>query len=89
MEDDCKWIRRQALSCSNISSEEAMDRLRDNLEMSGENPCRDYSEDQEAVILLDKISHDDLLFFLDLSCRSMNVKEYIKKRLEYLGYEAA
>jgi hypothetical protein len=89
VDDDCKWIRRQALSCSNISSEEAMGRLRNNLDMSGESAWHDYYKEQEAVILLDKVSDDDLLFFLDLSCGSINVEEYLKKRLVYLGYEAA
>jgi len=92
LDDECQWIRSEALSCSGSSKEESASTLMDKVETIDKMESGDYYKDLELVALLKRVSDDDLLYFLNLSCSATNsgwsAGEYVKKRLEYMSYEA-
>jgi len=85
VDDKCSWIRTRAISAADSLSDEdvrgRIDKLKDVKDTAS------WYRAWEMLALIQKLSDEELLYFLDLGDRWSRISEHIKKRLEYANIE--
>jgi hypothetical protein len=85
LDDKSAWIRTRAIRASDNLSEEYLKEHINRLRKS-KNP-NDWYVTWELLALIQKLSDEELLYFLDLGGRFSRISEHIKKRLEYANID--